>query len=399
MRRCGHFRSRGVSRPAQPRHGHLAMPGSGMRQAAAAIIARVFGISERTIWSTHVTFMILEKNLRFLIAGLVFLAPATTLVRARRHRLLLLPVICPCTGARLHEAISAGLEAVVQGVSVIHHRDARFHGAFAAQQAIDGYYLPREFDGMSRLALSLPIFLLLVKVPVKLPEGARLGLRVRRDRRGLWALDSAIHMTASEVERLGNDYTNPIPYGNTALLLGFLSAMSIRWDDRSQAARHPGQAARARGRRLRVVSVGHARRLARDTAFPGPVLAQFRLDQAKAALARGRGYRRDRDGGVARDPERSRAPDGHAGGFDAPRTGRPGRRQLDRRSSATVARVAAPFRGAPGAGRRKGQSSSRRSRRWRTRGRCRRSSSTSARIASFSRPSRNSAARACCAFC
>ncbi|WP_235025107.1 O-antigen ligase family protein [Caballeronia terrestris] len=99
-----------------------------------------------------------------------------------------------------------------------------------AQQAVEGYYLPREFDGMSRFALSLPIFLLLANVPVKSLKAIGWGCAFGAIGAGLWALDSAMHMTATELARLGNAYTNPIPYGNTALLLGFLSAMSIRWD-------------------------------------------------------------------------------------------------------------------------------------------------------------------------
>ncbi len=99
------------------------------------------------------------------------------------------------------------------------------------QQAIEGYYLPREFDGLSRLALSLPIFLLLVNLPVRYLKALGWGCALGAIGAGLWAVDSNLHMTINDLNRLGNDYTNPIPYGNTALLLGFLSVMTMRWDD------------------------------------------------------------------------------------------------------------------------------------------------------------------------
>ncbi len=99
------------------------------------------------------------------------------------------------------------------------------------QQAIEGYYLPREFDGLSRLALSLPIFLLLVNLPVRHLKALGWGCALGAIGAGAWAVDSNLHMTINDLNRLGNDYTNPIPYGNTALLLGFLSVMTIRWDE------------------------------------------------------------------------------------------------------------------------------------------------------------------------
>lgn len=98
------------------------------------------------------------------------------------------------------------------------------------QQALDGYFLPREFDGMSRFALSLPIFLLLVNVPIRYLKAFGWGCALGAIGAGVWAVYSNIYTKIDDLNRLGNDFTNPIPYGNTALLLGFLSVMTIRWD-------------------------------------------------------------------------------------------------------------------------------------------------------------------------
>ena len=178
------------------------------------------------------TFMILEKNLRFLIASLVFLAPATTLVVRGGTGYCFFLLFALALALAFTKRYRLDPKLLFKAFPLYTIGMLGFMVLLPAQQAIDGYYLPREFDGMSRLALSLPIFLLLVKVPVKSLKALGWGCAFGAIGAGLWALDSAIHMTASEVERLGNDYTNPIPYGNTALLLGFLSAMSIRWDDR-----------------------------------------------------------------------------------------------------------------------------------------------------------------------
>lgn len=178
------------------------------------------------------TFMILEKNLRFLIASLVFLAPATTLVVRGGTGYCFFLLFALALALAFTKRYRLDSKLLFKAFPLYTIGMLGFMVLLPAQQAIDRYYLPREFDGMSRLALSLPIFLLLVKVPVKSLKALGWGCAFGAIGAGLWALDSAIHMTASEVERLGNDYTNPIPYGNTALLLGFLSAMSIRWDDR-----------------------------------------------------------------------------------------------------------------------------------------------------------------------
>jgi O-antigen ligase len=98
------------------------------------------------------------------------------------------------------------------------------------QQAVDHYYFPKQFDAISRFMLSLPIFLLLCTVPARRQTLVGWGCAGGALGAAAWAFISGIHNTWSEMNRLGNYYTNPIPFGNTALLLGFLALLSIRWD-------------------------------------------------------------------------------------------------------------------------------------------------------------------------
>jgi O-antigen ligase len=177
----------------------------------------------------------LEKTLRYLIASMILLAPASTLtVRGGTgYCFFLLLAIALFAGFNKSFRLKGGL--LFRAFPLFTVGMVCFMIYLPLQQAIEGYYLPREFDGMSRFALVLPIFLLFVNVPVRFLKWLGWGCALGGIGAGVWAVDSAIHMTVTELDRLGNDFTNPIPYGNTALLLGFLSVMTIRWDDYSGA--------------------------------------------------------------------------------------------------------------------------------------------------------------------
>jgi O-antigen ligase len=175
----------------------------------------------------------LEKTLRYLIASMVLLAPASTLVvrGGTGYCFFLLLAIALFAGFSKPFRLKPSL--LVSAYPLYTVAMLCFMVYLPFQQAIEGYYLPREFDGLSRFALALPIFLLLVNVPIKCLKALGWGCALGAIGAGVWAVDTAIHMTGplNPLDRLGNDFTNPIPYGNTALLLGFLAAMTIRWDD------------------------------------------------------------------------------------------------------------------------------------------------------------------------
>jgi O-antigen ligase len=176
---------------------------------------------------------ILDKNLRFLIASLVFLAPATTLVVRGGTGYCFFVLLALALILAFTKRYRLDPRLLVRAFPLYAIGMLSFVVLLPAQQAIDGYYLPREFDGMSRFALSLPIFLLLAHVPIRYLKSLGWGCAIGAIGAGLWALDTSLHVSttaAAAAARIGNDYTNPIPYGNTALLLGFLAVMSIRWD-------------------------------------------------------------------------------------------------------------------------------------------------------------------------
>ncbi|SDV50064.1 O-antigen ligase family protein [Chitinasiproducens palmae] len=109
----------------------------------------------------------------------------------------------------------------------------------AVQQLLFGSFLPRQFDAWSRLVMILPIFLLLCRLPAQrlcwLGWGCVLGAICA----GLWGGWQAWHNVLTPTNRLGNSYTNPIPFGNTALMFGFMSVLSIGWDRRPRLTAWP----------------------------------------------------------------------------------------------------------------------------------------------------------------
>ncbi|WP_050454373.1 O-antigen ligase family protein [Candidatus Burkholderia verschuerenii] len=172
----------------------------------------------------------MEKTLRYLIAGLVLLAPASTLVVRGGTGYCFFVLLAIALFAGFSKSFRLRPALLVKAYPLFTVGMLCFMVYLPLQQSIEGYWLPREFDGLSRFAIALPIFLLLVNVPIRYLKAVGWGCAIGAIGAGVWAVDSAIHMTVTELNRLGNDFTNPIPYGNTALLLGFLSVMTIRWD-------------------------------------------------------------------------------------------------------------------------------------------------------------------------
>ncbi|MDR5812864.1 MULTISPECIES: O-antigen ligase family protein [unclassified Caballeronia] len=173
----------------------------------------------------------MEKNLRYVIASMVLLAPASTLVVRGGTGYCFFVLLAIALFAGFSRAFRLKGSLLVRAYPWYTVAMLGFMVYLPLQQATDGYFLPREFDGMSRFTLSLPIFLLLVNLPIRHLKAFGWGCALGAIGAGAWAVDSSIHMTVNDINRLGNTFTNPIPYGNTALLLGFLSAMTIRWDD------------------------------------------------------------------------------------------------------------------------------------------------------------------------
>ncbi|WP_321854864.1 O-antigen ligase family protein [Paraburkholderia tropica] len=102
--------------------------------------------------------------------------------------------------------------------------------ASIVQQAVYGMWNPRQFDAYSRFALAIPIFLMLRQMPARYFRSIGWGCAVGALVLGGLALLQRPAGGWTDADRLNNDYTNAIPYGDTALLLAFLSVFTIGWD-------------------------------------------------------------------------------------------------------------------------------------------------------------------------
>lgn len=104
--------------------------------------------------------------------------------------------------------------------------------AIALQQAVEHYWLPRQFDALSRFALALPLFLMLCRMPPRYLRAVGWGCVAGALAVAVWAIVARPPGGWTDATRLNNSYTNAIPFGDTALLLAFLSIFTFGWDPR-----------------------------------------------------------------------------------------------------------------------------------------------------------------------
>lgn len=109
--------------------------------------------------------------------------------------------------------------------------------AIGLQALLTGEVPSRAFDSPSRLLLSVPIFLLLAAVPAERLRPFQWGCVIGALGACFWSvliLFSPAEWVMSG--RAGNPFTNPIPFGDTALVLGFMGAIPLaergrpRWE-------------------------------------------------------------------------------------------------------------------------------------------------------------------------
>jgi O-antigen ligase len=83
-------------------------------------------------------------------------------------------------------------------------------------------------DPLLRLLLAIPCFTLLATLPSRRLRLVQWGFVAGALAAGAWAGYATVTPTAWTMPgRLGNHFTNPIPFGDTALLLGFLAVASL----------------------------------------------------------------------------------------------------------------------------------------------------------------------------
>jgi O-antigen ligase len=111
-----------------------------------------------------------------------------------------------------------------------------FPCAIIVQQVYGGYYLPRQFEPMSRFLFVLPIFVILCRLPSVQLRALGWGCAAGSILAGGWAATSVFQTGLTDTLRFSNTYTNPIPFGDTALLLAFLSIFTLGWDGRRNIA-------------------------------------------------------------------------------------------------------------------------------------------------------------------
>lgn len=108
--------------------------------------------------------------------------------------------------------------------------------AAVVQQLVYGVWMPRQFDAISRFTLAVPVFLMLRQLPARYFRAIGWGCAAGALILGTLALAQRPAGGWTDADRLNNDYTNAIPYGDTALLLAFLAVFTIGWDGKYRKA-------------------------------------------------------------------------------------------------------------------------------------------------------------------
>ncbi|WP_175951093.1 O-antigen ligase family protein [Burkholderia sp. BCC0405] len=86
-----------------------------------------------------------------------------------------------------------------------------------------------SLDPLLRLVLVIPSFFFLASLPSRHLRRVQWGFVIGALGTGIWVFYQLAHpQVAYGIDRVGNTFTNPIPFGDTALILGFLSMASIR---------------------------------------------------------------------------------------------------------------------------------------------------------------------------
>ncbi|HEY2605239.1 O-antigen ligase family protein [Paraburkholderia sp. RL18-103-BIB-C] len=175
--------------------------------------------------------MIFASSLVWLSSALLFLAPAVNLIWRGGTGYCFFALLALALGAavvnrrmpgyfsalRTYRWFTVGMLALVVGIGV--------------QQLVLGYWLPRQFDALSRFVLALPVFLLLRQLPSRNLRMIGWGCAVGALAVGIWAIVDQPPGGWTDAKRLDNSYTNAIPFGDTALLLAFLSVFTLGWDN------------------------------------------------------------------------------------------------------------------------------------------------------------------------
>ena len=174
--------------------------------------------------------MIFAPSLVWLSTALLFLAPAVNLVWRGGTGYCFFAILALALGAAVANRRTPGYFSGLRTYRWFTIGMLAFVVAIGAQQLLLGYWLPRQFDALSRFVLALPVFLLLRQLPARHLRMIGWGCAAGALAVGIWALVDQPAGGWTDANRLNNSYTNAIPFGDTALLLGFLSVFTLGWD-------------------------------------------------------------------------------------------------------------------------------------------------------------------------
>lgn len=177
-----------------------------------------------------VFLMIFAPGLIWLSTALLFLAPAVNLVWRGGTGYCFFAILALALGAAIVNRRTPGYFAGWRTYRWYTAGMVAFIVTIGVQQALFGYWLPRQMDALSRFLLALPVFLLLRQLPSRYLRVIGWGCAAGALAVGLWALLDQPAGGWTDTNRLNNSYTNAIPFGDTALLLAFLSIFTMGWD-------------------------------------------------------------------------------------------------------------------------------------------------------------------------
>jgi len=175
--------------------------------------------------------MIFASSLVWLTTALLFLAPAVNLMWRGGTGYCFFVIVALALGAAVVNRRMPGYFSALRTYRWFTVGMLALVVAIGAQQLVLGYWLPRQFDALSRFVLALPVFLLLRQLPSRNLRMIGWGCAAGALAVGLWAFLDQPPGGWTDANRLNNSYTNAIPFGDTALLLGFLSVFTLGWDN------------------------------------------------------------------------------------------------------------------------------------------------------------------------
>ena len=175
--------------------------------------------------------MIFASSLVWLTTALLFLAPAVNLTWRGGTGYCFFIILALALGAAVINRRMPGYFSGLRTYRWFTIGMLAFVVAIGIQQLLFGYWLPRQFDALSRFVLALPIFLLLRQLPSRNLRMLGWGCAVGALAVGAWAILDQPAGGWTDANRLNNSYTNAIPFGDTALLLAFLSVFTLGWDN------------------------------------------------------------------------------------------------------------------------------------------------------------------------